>query len=60
MCESAPEREAENYPQDDSREPCEIRRAFALAHPMHWGTAEDTPVALAEPIKNVVYEWSEP
>jgi predicted PurR-regulated permease PerM len=23
---------------------------------MHWGTAEDTLVALSEPIKNVVYE----
>jgi hypothetical protein len=42
MCESTPERGAENYPQDDSRETREIRRPFALAHLVHWGTAEDT------------------
>ena len=46
MCESTPERGPENYAQNDSRENCQIRRAFALAYAVHWGTAEDTLVMI--------------
>src|SRR6266536_1288366 len=46
MCESTPERGPENYAQNDSRENCQIRRAFALAYSVHCGTAEDTLVMI--------------
>ena len=46
MCESTRERRAENYSPTDSRENCETRRAFALAHPVRGGPAEGTLVMI--------------